>query len=385
MENRDLIVLGGGIAGVSALRAALESDSRASVLLLNGEDRTPYKRTKISKYLAEGSSGDRFALIGEEDRNLHASIVNSRVRSLDTGTRTVTTEEGREIAYGSLVIATGALPRRFPGPVFVFRSVLDGEEIRKRASVSRSAAIIGAGVLGVETAEQLSRMGLRVTLFGSAGRVMDRELDAAASELMARLLTENGVTVACGERIMSAHGVPGGAALVSASGKEYTFDMAVSCVGTDPDVRVARGAGIETDRGIVVDRFLRTSAEKVFAAGDAVRLPSGSVPHLWHAAELQGGYAGRNALGGRIEYPDPPFRLKCEVYGRYFFSMGLDREDERTDVLSHAGPPYRRFGFTGGRLISVIMADDGVRAKEYEAAVRDGATRDQVTAVFLTR
>jgi NAD(P)H-nitrite reductase large subunit len=163
-----------------------------------------------------------------------------------------------------------------------------------------------------------------------------------------------------------------------------TFDMVVFCIGVAPRIELAKGAGLSVNTGILVDEHLRTSEPTIYAAGDCAEHRDGSLTDLWHAAEYQGVVAAKNAMGHAMEFDNPPFRLKCEVFGAYFFSINKPRNPLDYGIEEHeSGPRYQCFYFSDDELVSAIMVNDKERAKEYQQAVRERWDRDRVVETFI--
>jgi NAD(P)H-nitrite reductase large subunit len=396
----DTVIIGTGIAGMSALKAISEKEPKHRVVLVGDEDRLPYKRTKLSKNIARGFSRDEFALQDADwfsERNVDLKL-GRRVLAIDPRRRTVVLDGDERICWRQLIIATGARARmpEVSGHALdhcrTVRQAGDVENLLEALDGKQSVLVVGAGVLGVEIAEQLWAKGHEVTLISSGSSVMPRELNPAAERTMRELLDAAEIELRLKHRIVSVNRA-GGAAdgiRVRTSAGELTADQVVFAVGSVPETQLAVDAGVEVADGVLVDEFLETSVKGVFAAGDVAQQRSGAVSHLWHEAEAQGRCAGLNAIGPPLAYIDTGYRLKCEVFGHYFFSMGRkvgrpDPADEKThEIIEDIGSPYRCFYFQDSRLAGAVMVDDGKRSKEYESAVRQGLSETQVRELFLS-
>jgi len=357
----DVLVVGAGIAGFSAAQELHKLDAAVTVLLVDAEARLPYKRTKLSKNLAEGFGRDEFAL---EESRWYAQRglrleTGCSVVSIDTANRTAELSTGRVVSWNKLLLATGARPvmPSLTGVAewSVLRSQDDASQLRERWKREREVVILGNGVLGVEIAEQARLAGKSVRLWGNDVLPLRRELTPAASRLLSGVLDANGV--------------------VREAPQNGALPWAVAAIGSAPDLALAQAAGLAVDRGVLVDETFRTSATGVWAAGDGAQLPSGLISHLWHESEAQGRAAARS-MAGRPEFSPRPWRLKCEVFGTYWFSM--NKPDRDSDYESERNGVYRAFWYNSGRLTSVVMANDKDNAKVYERAVVEGWERSRV-------
>lgn len=394
MERWDMIVIGAGIAGVSAVRTLTEERSDRRVLLVNGEANPPYKRTKLSKNIAAGFKAADFQLESEEwytQRNVTVATGVS-AEEIRRDERIVRLSDGGEHHYEALLLATGAEPL-FPrtvrpheeGSFFVVRSEEDVAKLTAAARKAKRILIDGMGVLSIEVAAELRRMNKQVTLVGATPQVMPRHLNLRAGEIMENLLTENGVKLRFQEEILSFEPRKKSGYAVTMIRETGSFDMIVFCIGVAPRVELAQKSGLEVGTGILVDEHLRTSDPAIYAAGDCAEHPGGRLTDLWHAAEYQGAIAARNAMGHATEFDDPPFRLKCEVFGSYFFSISNPRNPLEYGIEEHESDRrYQCFYFDDDeRLVSAIMVNDRDRAKEYQQAVRERWERDKVIEHFL--
>ncbi|HUZ18165.1 MAG TPA: FAD-dependent oxidoreductase [Spirochaetia bacterium] len=384
----EVIVVGGGIAGFCAAKAAAESGRTKPILLVSEEDRAPYKRTKISKKLAKGFEFDEFALEPPEwyaMRGIDLAVGQS-VEAIDAPAHVIRLRSGDSFQYRRLVLAPGAEPIEPAGEsqaavgAYTIRTARDVEAVRSKLEQSASVAVIGNGVLGLEIAEQVSLMGKKVLLAGAGRRLLERHVDETISGKIEDLMRSHGIEVENSVRVSAFEGDLSGVR-VDVGGTIRRFDVVLFCVGARPRVELARSAGVAVGRGIFVDDYLRTSDPDILAAGDAAQHSDGSVSFLWHSAEYQGELAGRNACGDLVEYDFKPFRLKCELFGGYFFGLNKPADPTGFEVLrSSDGECYRVFYFRDGRLAGVAMANDQERAKLYVQAVREHWSTEAVAS-----
>lgn len=387
MSRSDIVIVGAGIAGVSAVRTIVERGSRG-ILLLNGESSSPYKRTKASKNIAGGFNPSEFALEPDEWYQDNGVTLRNGARalSLDIAQHSLTISSGESVEYGRLLLCPGAEPL-FPKTVrpheassfFVVRTAEDVQRLSKSARNAKKVLIDGMGVLAVEVAAELTKMGVQVTLAGATPQLMPRQLSIRSGEILEDLLTTRGVKLRFQEEILSFEPRKKGGFSVAMIRDSGNFDMVVFCIGVAPRIDIAREAGIKTNIGILVDEHMRTSAADVFAAGDAAEHSSGLITELWHAAEYQGKVAGLNAIGVEQPFEDIPFRLKCEVFDTYFFSVRKPRHPEDYGLdENEVNGRYQCFYFADDGLTGAVMVNDADRAQAYEEAVRERWSRDRV-------
>ena len=389
MQNWDVVVVGTGIAGVSATRTFARARFPGRVLLVNGEPVLPYKRTKLSKHITDWESAEQYALEEADwyDANRVRLVTGVSVESIDRDERTVVLSDGSVHGYGSVILAVGAAPV-FP-PVIrphdassfcVVRSAADLDRLSRDVVGAGRILIDGMGVLAVEVAEQCTRLGKNVTLVGAGGQIMPRQLNARAGELIEDLLRANGVELRFQDEILSFERRDRGGFTATMIRDSLVADLIVLCIGVAPRIDLAAASGLATNRGILVDEYLRTSDPAIYAVGDCAEHANGVVTELWHAAEYQGMRAAENVMGEAVGFDNPPFRLKCEVFGSYFFSANKpSRPLDLTAEESEHGERYRCLYFDGDFLSGAVMVNDRDRAAVYQQAVRERWSRAEVS------
>src|SRR3954447_21153196 len=303
-SNTRVVVIGAGLAGVRLARRLGELGTPA--LLIGEEEHRPYNRVLLAEVLAGRYSPEVIALPAPSD------LVRARVTGIDRDGRTVECADGSKIAYDRLVLATGSNPvlpplrglftpdHELPEGVHAFRTMDDCLGLSKAVRPGAKAVVIGGGLLGVSAARALALRGAQVVLAQQSERLMERQLDPAASKLVRRHLGDLGVEVHTECRVRDVRCVGGAVRSVEmADGYALDADLVVLACGVHPRVGLAQVAGLEVRKGIVVDDELRTSDPHIRAIGDCVQ-HDGTVyglatPALEQAdalAELLAGEAG---------------------------------------------------------------------------------------------
>ena len=267
----------------------------------------PYDRPNLSKDYLAGTAeeawiplrGDDFYVEHRIDLRLGRTAVG-----LDVGARRVRLDDGSDLAFDALLIATGAEPVRLPGesgqPVRYLRSLADSRAIIAAAGTARRAVVIGASFIGLEVAASLRARGLEVTVVGPDTRPLEKVLGPELGDMVRALHEERGVVFRLGRTAASI----GTDSVTLDDGERLPADLVVAGIGVRPVTTLAERAGLAVDRGIVVDRFLETSAPGIYAAGDVARWPDPRTGELtrvehWVFAQRQGQAAARNLLATR--------------------------------------------------------------------------------------
>ncbi|MDQ2630886.1 MAG: molybdopterin-dependent oxidoreductase, partial [Actinomycetota bacterium] len=299
---RRLVVIGTGMAGqetVQELTRRVEPGSW-KVTMLGEEPGTPYNRILLSKLLAgevevpalELRPPDWFARHGIDLRG------GCPARRIDVGRRRVTDVAGCVHEYDALVLATGSRPFTPPIPgaddprVLSFRTLADVRGIEAAARGARGAVVIGGGLLGLEAAAGLRRHGLRVTVVEAAPHLMPQQLDPAAAAMLAKALESLGIRSVCG--VVASRCEPDRVTL--GDGEEIEAELIVIAAGVRAETSLAREAGIEVGRGVLVDDEMRTSAPSVWAVGECAE-HEGTVYGLWAPAAAQARVAAAAVAG----------------------------------------------------------------------------------------
>jgi nitrite reductase (NADH) large subunit len=356
-----VVVVGGGIAGLAVCEALRERDADTPVTLVCGEPRLPYDRVRLSEILVSGASPETLQLRPVEWYEDHrvGLLLGRRVAAVRPDERVVELEDGAVLPYAALVLATGsnALLPPIPGiehdHVHPFRGPEDCEAIRAAAAGARRAAVIGGGLLGLEAARGIAAQGCPVTVVHLMDRLMERQLDHGAAGLLRDQL---GMEVQL-ERQTEAI-TRGG--LRFAGGDELETDLVVVSIGIAPETQLARAAGADVRRGIVVDDQLRTSLPHVLAVGECAE--HGGIVHGVVAPILeQARVAAATLAGAAGAYEGSVPSTKLKVAGIDLVAIGATEGDAQ--AVAAAGGVYRKLVVRDGVAAGAILLGD-VRGAE---------------------
>jgi NADPH-dependent 2,4-dienoyl-CoA reductase/sulfur reductase-like enzyme len=313
--TRRFVVVGTGIAALSACEAVRERDASAAITLVGEEPHPFYSRPGLA-YLLTGSVPEKrlYVRTPEEVAALRLERVHARAASLDPAAHRLALEDGRTVEYDRLLLATGALSIApdFPGGELDGVMRLDGldqaREMMRRARRRGSAVVVGGGSTALEIVEGLHAQGMHVHYFLRGDRYWSKVLDPVESAIVEERLEEEGVHIHRRTEVARAVGENGRlAAVETVAGDRVPCQVLAVAVGIRPRLELARGAGIETDRGVSVSPLLETSAPDVFAAGDVAQVldPAtgrAELDALWNSALRMGRAAGENMAGAGEPY-----------------------------------------------------------------------------------
>jgi 3-phenylpropionate/trans-cinnamate dioxygenase ferredoxin reductase component len=377
--SRNIVVVGGGPAGVFAAIEAKRRDPQAAVTLLSEEPCEPYERPPLSKAVLLGKAAAADAPIaGPKGLAGHGVSLECDTRStaIDRAAQEIVTASGRRLGYDALVIATGSVVRQIPAfplgapRIHYLRTEAHARALAGELKNARHLCVIGGGLIGLEVAASATELGVKVTVIEVLPRLLARVCDEGPSARVEDAHRRHGVDLRLSTVLTHAQAEPDGRiALKTSTDETLTADLVVVGAGAVPDDRLAAAAGLQTDNGIVVDAQCRTSDSKIFAAGDVVRFPG---PHGlvrredWRHAQDQGAVAGRNAAGATEEYRSVP-SFWSEQFDLYIQGVGSPpaTPDRRVRRLG-AGANQIDFELTGPHVAYAL----GINAQREIAVVR---------------
>lgn len=375
-----LVIVGGGIAGQAVAERARAAAPSLPITILAAEDRAPYDRVRLSSLLARGGDPEALRLRPEswyEDASVDLRT-GTRVAAIDRDAAHVETDAGELLPYDALCLCTGSEAAVPPIPgieadgVMVFRTPEDCEAILAAAEGAGHACILGGGLLGLEAARGLLDHDVPVTVVHLEDHLMERQLDGDAGGLLARRMRELGVEVLLGRRTERVLGEGRVAGLAFADGTRLSCDLLVVCVGIRPRVDLARRAGLECRRGIVVDDALRTSDPRVWAVGECAE-HRGVVHGLVAPIHDQARAAAAAIAGTPATYAGTVPSATLKVMGVDVVSAGEPGAAGGCVVHDADRGVYRRLAVSEGRAVGAVLVGDTRGAEALLALVAAGA------------
>lgn len=315
--RQPIVIIGSGYAGYGLAQALRKADPKVEIRVLTQESGHLYSKPALSIGLSQGKSAE--ALSGESplaiEQRLNIRVYpHCTVQSIDSSARVLRTSFG-DMAYGQLVIASGAQPIRLPiegdGAMVSVNNLQDYHGFRQRLSGMRRVAILGDGLIGCEFANDLAHNGFEVDVIGLGRWPMERLLPAEAGQLLQAALCDLGVKWYLQNTVEAIESSGPGYRLKLAGGQTLEADLVLSAVGLRPDLSLAHSAGLAVGRGIQVNPQLQTSVSGIFALGDCIEIDGQLLPYL--APINQGIQALSKTLLGQptaVAYPLMPVTVK---------------------------------------------------------------------------
>jgi nitrite reductase (NADH) large subunit len=301
------LLIGIGPGAISAAEAIRDADDAAEIVVVGADPHGYYSRPGLAYYLAEEVPEKWLRpFTADEFARLRLTIINERAAAIDPGDHRVTLEGGRELAYDRLLIATGstAIPARVPGAeldgVVKLDDLDDARDIIHRSRNAKAAVVVGGGITALEIVEGLHAHGVHVDYFMRQDRYWRNVLSETESRVVEQGLRDGGVAVHNFTELAGILGRDGRVAGVeTGDGAHIPCDLVAVAIGVRPRIELAQAAGLDCARGILVDAYLRSSAEDVYAAGDVAEAASHitgrrTMEVLWNSAVLKGRVAGLN-------------------------------------------------------------------------------------------
>ncbi len=314
-----IIIVGSGLAGYTLARELRKLDAETPLTLITADDGRFYSKPMLSNALAAGKSADALATAdaARMAEQLQAEILtHAKVEAIDPGARSITVD-GRPRGYRKLVLALGADPVRpqlagdGAAEVLSVNDLADYARFRRAIENKRRVAIMGGGLIGCEFANDLVAAGYRVDLIHPAAHPLERLLPAPAAEALGDALARAGVTWHLGASVSRVDKAAGGYRLTLSDGSALEAEAVLSAIGLRPRADLARAAGIDTGRGIRVDRRLQSSAPDVYALGDCAEVEGLLLPFVMPL--MQAARALAKTLTGtptEVVYPAMPVVVK---------------------------------------------------------------------------
>lgn len=388
--SEPLVIVGNGMAAARLVdELAKTALGRYAVAVIGEEPRLAYNRVLLSSVLA-GETGSHEIELRPAEWWRHRGVTvryGYRVTEIDTGRRELKIEGEESMEYSKLVLATGSTPLRLNVPgadlagVHTFRDTRDVDLLLTLAAAKKRVVVVGGGLLGLEAAYGLAKAGAPVTLLHLMDRLMERQLDAPAADLLKTLVERKGIRILLNASTKCIHGEGHVEAVELADGSRIEADAVIFAAGIKPNVVLAKDAGIAVNRGIVVNDVMQTSSADIFALGECAE-HRGTCYGLVEPAYEQARVLARH-LAGRpaAAYQGSVVSTNLKVSGVSVFSAGdfMGGEGSESLVLSdRSRGTYKKLVIADGRLTGAVLIGDTVDALWYLELIRN---RDKVAAI----
>ncbi len=320
MSQSSVVVVGSGLAGYTVVRELRKLDAAVPIVLLSADHGSFYSKPMLSNALATGKTPDSILSAGAMQMSGQSGITvrpYTSVSTIDVAAGSVSLEEGGQLTYDRLVLALGADPIRLPIPgegadeILSVNNLDDYRKFRETLEGKHHVAILGAGLIGCEFANDLAAKGYQISVFDLSPQPLGRLLPPVAGQFFYDKLTAAGINFLLGTTVERISKENGRYQLFYGGGEVIQADMVLSAVGLKPRTSLAAAAGIEVNRGIAVNRYLQTNIQDIYALGDCAEVEGKVLPFvlpITHAGRaLAATIAGNPTL---LYYPAMPVMVK---------------------------------------------------------------------------
>jgi len=368
LENMNIVIIGNGVAGNSALSAIREINQQVKITMISRENVSFYSPCIFHKYLSGEKKRDELFLksLDEYSREKVNLILGKEVINLDPECKEIILMDNESIHFDKLILATGGDPVLPPikglnkKNVFTFKTLEDADNLFFHRA--KKAVIVGSGPIGVEAAIALKKRGSEVYIIEILDRIMPRLFDGRASTILKNILEKHGIKVLTREKVLEIFGRDQAESVITDQ-REISCDTVIMATGVRPNVELARKAGLQVGKfgGIKVDEYMQTSVKDIYACGDCVEskdIVTGeeTLSLLWHNAKRQGKVAGYNSVGLRKRYIGSFNAVVIDIFDMCAVSLGkavIDTQGESNyDVIEKTNDSnYYKLVIKEGRVV----------------------------------
>jgi 3-phenylpropionate/trans-cinnamate dioxygenase ferredoxin reductase component len=388
------VIVGAGLAGGGAAATLRKEGFDGRVVLIGAEPQPPYERPPLSKEYLRGESPFEQALFQPLDFYAENGIdtrFGVRVTRVDAVDKVVELDGGERVSYDALLVASGGRNRRIPIPgidlesIYGLRTVADSDRIRAEIAPGRKAVVVGMGFIGSEVAASLRQSGVEVVVVDRNAVPLRRVLGEEVGRVVEEIHRDHGTELIFEDEVAAFEGAGRVELITTARGRRIECDFVVVGLGVEPATELFAGTGVEIDNGVLVDEYLRTGVEGIYAAGDVanhyhpVFKRHIRVEH-WQNALKQGPAAARNMLGENEPYDEIPW-FWSDQYEHNLQYAGFHTEwDELVVRGSMDERNFVAFYRKDGRVLAAVAINGG---RDLRRSIPLIKTQEEVAAATL--
>jgi len=366
-DSLDIIIVGNGVAGVTAARIIKNKNPQTKVSIYTDEPHNYYPRPRLYEILSGQAQPEDVYLFSEQwytskGINVH---LNTKVTKIKTKQKQILLDDKTTVKYDKLLLANGAHP--FIPPingietkgVFTLRSLQDALAIKQYAETTKKATVIGGGLLGLEFAYSLRTLGQQVTVVEMFQRLLPRQLDQDAAAMLKSKIEETGINVVLGAKTTEIRGKKTVKEILLDNNQTIAGDLVLLSAGIRPNTQLASMSGIHVNKGVLVNKHLQTSTNDVYAAGDITEF-EGKLYGIIPVAIQQANIAANNMVTTeQINYEGTTPSNTLKIVGIDLTSIGIvNPEDKKYEELKKADPKqgiYKKLVLDNGIIVGAII------------------------------
>lgn len=362
----DYLIIGNGVAGTTAAEKIRVHDEDGTITIVTDEELPFYSRIRLNEFISGDISEQDLIIKGEQwyDDMRIDLLLQTRISTINPQEKVASTEEKMSLSYNTLLLAMGS--HSFVPPimgskkkgVFTLRSVQDARVISEFAENVENVVLIGGGLLGLETGNALRKLGKKVEVVEFFPRLLPRQLDVDGAQQLQKIMEGMGFSFRLGAKTQEIIGDDHPIGVRLEAGESLPSEMVIISAGVRPNMKLAEPLGVEHDKGIKIDNFMRTNQPNIYAAGDVAEF-KGMPYGIWPAAMEQGKIAGTNMAGGNMIYDGTTVTNILKVVGVDLAAAGnIDAENEFESRVTTSDKIYKKIVIEHDQIVGCIMLGD---------------------------
>lgn len=383
------VIIGNGVAGIEAAIAVRKNDPVGKIQIITESSHLYYYRPNIIDYLADEISADKLVIYKSDyyEKNKIETVLNTGIEKIIPEENSVVAKNGKKFVYDRLLLATGAVSAVPPvkgldkSGVFTLRGIGDADRIKDYCKKNNRVIMVGGGLLGLESAYSLAKLGMHMTVIEFFKWLLPRQLDPEGGDILKKILEEKGLSFILNDALSAIEGNNKVERIVLKSGTEIKADAVVISAGVRSRIDLASGANIKVNNGIIVDDYMQTSVKNIYAAGDSIE-HRGKCYGIWPAAKEQGKIAGLNMSGISTPYNGTIMANILKITGIDLYSAGdFNRKDLET-LVSKGDKTYKKFLVDKTHPIAAIILGDSEAVKIARMVIDGKVATDELKKIF---
>lgn len=376
------IILGNGAAGHYAAEAIRKRDRTGTITMISNEPYRTYNRPMLTKSIMAGLNEEQIAVEDASwyEENHIYQILGHEVVKIDPEAKEVHLDDGSKYHYTKLIYALGSecfippIKGADKDGVIAIRRLSDTKKVAEKLKETKHAVVIGGGVLGLEAAWELKKSRCEVTVLELAPVLMGRQLDKTAGEMLKKISEGQGIQIHNGVQIEAIEGGEKAEGVRLADGTVIPAELVIVSCGVRANTALAKEAGIETDRAVIVNEKMETNIPDIYACGDCAQY-EGINYAIWPQAVEEGKTAGAQAAGDDNTYSTVPAALSFHGMNTALFAAGDNGQNpdliyKTVEYKDEGKKQYQKYYFLNNRLCGVILIGDTSRMAEMTEALK---------------
>jgi len=395
--NEIIVVVGAGAAAFKLVSQMRELGSNDEIHVYSDEMFPFYNRVMLPDYINGTKKWEHLQKASlEEIEDLNLNIHSGRrIVKIDRSTKEITDSLGRTLIYDTLILATGSQPtwpkgiaKNIPG-VYTVRNKIDAENIVNSIKTGDTVVIAGAGLLGLEMAAAFCEIGIKTCIINRVSRLMNRQLDKISAEILHEIIEEHGTVVYSNDEIESIKTTESGQRVFLKSGQRIDSRIVVFAIGTTPNIDIAKVAGIKVERGILVNEYLQTSDNDIYAIGEIAQYKD-TMYGITMVAEEQASVLAQYLMGDVSACFEGSTSMNILKYpGIELCSMGIPeiptgaKDYEEIVFLDRKAWYYKKCIIHNDRLVGAILLGDKTEFVEFKTLIKEGTELSEKRLTLL--